>query len=384
MGTSEELHIFGEPMKRGSLLCGRCSSRRGEKERSCPNCGHDTVYIRIKIKGVRHTFWYDTHGLPLSHSQGLQLLYKINQDKHFRPENYKRSSIQEALFENVVQRWLTEKEDLIKKGDFAPGTLHPYQAYTRNYFLPFFKGQSVQEINEADIKRFKKQLPATISSHYRSNIYRALKTFFIWLKAGGQIIDIPPFEKAPKPVSRKLQPLAYEDQQQAIDRLPKWHQDLFRFCSEAALRMGEACALQVGDIDIKRGKAIIQRAYSYGKLRDITKGRTPREATLSDIALEIAQRKVKGKLPGARLFTLENGKGYNPEYMRKIWTRHSETKSSCEEAMRHSTLTDLANLGANAYQIQEIAGHSDIRTSQAYVKSSEARLKDMVNLRAKR
>ena len=164
-----------------------------------------------------------------------------------------------------------------------------------------------------------------------------------------------------------------------IDLTPCLH----KFASEAALRIGEACALQVGDVDLKRGKATIQRAYSYHKLRDITKGRVPREATLSDIALDIAARNIPGKLPGAFLLTW-NGRGYKPEWVRKLWRKYSGVENTCEEAMRHSTLSDLADQGANAYVIQDIAGHKDIRTSQAYVKSTENRLKDVLNKRARK
>jgi integrase len=138
---------------------------------------------------------------------------------------------------------------------------------------------------------------------------------------------------------------------------------------------------KVGDIDLKRGKALVCRAYSDHTLRDITKGRDSREATLSDIAIEIAERNMKDKLPGAFLFTLENGHGYLPDYMRKIWRKYSGVPNTCEESMRHSALSDFADLGANAYEIKEIAGHKDIRTSQHYVQSSADRLRDIVNRR---
>jgi site-specific recombinase XerD len=70
--------------------------------------------------------------------------------------------------------------------------------------------------------------------------------------------------------------------------------------------------------------------------------------------------------------------------MRRLWRKYSGVENTCEEAMRHSTLTDLAEMGANAYQIQGIAGHKDIRTSQHYVTTSELRLRDMVNKRSRK
>jgi site-specific recombinase XerD len=92
---------------------------------------------------------------------------------------------------------------------------------------------------------------------------------------------------------------------------------------------------------------------------------------------------MKDKLLSAFLFTWGRGRGYKLEFMRKIWRRYSEAEVTCEEAMRHSTLTDLADQGASAYDIQDIAGHKDIRTSQHYVKTSAHRLRDLINKRGK-
>ncbi len=380
--------FLGEPLKRGSLRCSSCNTVCGEKDHSCPKCGCITRRILLKWQGSKtpHSFTRDKNDKPLYHGEALLLLREINHraDKgEFDPSDYLTQNIKQALFENEIGKWLKEKEGEIEKNDFAPGTLHPYRSYAKNHYLPFFKGTSVKEIGEHDIRRFHKSLSKSLSSHYRHNIYTGLKTFFLWLEEAGEIKKAPKFKKIPRPVGRPLKPLAFQDQQKAIDRIPAEHQDLFRFCSEAALRMGEACALHVGDIQIKRGKAIIRWAYSGNKLRSITKGRTARESTLSDLALEIARRNMKDKLPSAFLFTWGRARGYKLEFMRKIWRRYSGVESTCEEAMRHSTLTDLADQGASAYDIQDIAGHKDIRTSQAYVKKSSRRLRDLINKRAR-
>ena len=385
----DNLQIFGEPMKRGSLRCTNCNTVCGERDNSCPKCGCITRAIQIKWKGSKkpYRFTRDKNDKPLYHPEALLTLREINHkaDKgKFDPKNYLTQNIKQSLFENEIEKWFKEKEGELEKNDFAPGTYHPYKSYAKNYFIPFFKGMSVREIGEDDIKRFHNSLPKERASHYRLNIYRALKTFFQWLYECGEIPEPAKFKKPPKSVRRQLKPLPFQDQQDALDRIPTEHQDIFRFCSEAALRIGEACALHAGDIQPKRGKAVIRWAYSRYQLRDITKGRETREATLSDLALEIAQRNMKDKLPAAFLFTWGAGHGYKPAYMRKLWRKYSGVPNTCEESMRHSTLTDLADLGASAYDIQDIAGHKDIRTSQHYVKTSAGRLRDVINRRSSR
>jgi integrase len=366
-------------MKRGSLLCAKCKVKRGDKDRSCPHCGHDTVFIRVKYHGEYPSFWYDPSGRPLSHTEGLKLLYRMNQDRNFHPDSYRKSSLEQSLFEKMADKWLADKEAAIARGEFSPGTFHLYRTYNKNYFMPFFAGKSVHEVQEADIKKFWKQLPLDLSSHYRHNLYMALKAFFGWLYDAGEITVQVKFPRIKKPISRKLEPLIYEEQQAAIDRIPMPYQDFFRFCSELALRMGEACAVKVGDVNLTRRTVTVQRAYSYRKLRNITKGREPRVAYMSEVALEIAERHITpDKLPSAFLLTYGNARGYRPDWVRRLWRKYSGVENTCEEAMRHSTLSDLADDGANAYQIQKIAGHKDIRTSQAYVSSSELKVKELM------
>ncbi len=53
----------------------------------------------------------------------------------------------------------------------------------------------------------------------------------------------------------------YESQGEILQTLPDQHRDIFEFCFETGLRPNELCAIQVGDIDIFNGFALVQRGY---------------------------------------------------------------------------------------------------------------------------
>ena len=286
------------------------------------------------------------------------------------------------MFERAVDRWMEEKDGEIKKGEFAPSTYHAYLSYVKNYFIPFFNGMDISAIDDQDIKRFQKGLPDHLSGHYRSNIYLALKTFFGWLKDAGELKEIPKFKKIKKGEGRKLKPISYETQIEEIFKIPEPHRDIILFGRETALRIGEVCALQVGDLDLLRNRIRINRTFSRYQIHETTKGGTKEWIPLSDVAQEIARKNIKDKLPGTFLF-LRAGHGYRPSYLRKLWRKYSTVKNTLQEALRHSTLSDLADLGANAFEIKALARHSDIRTSDFYVRSAQDKLQDLTNRRGK-
>ncbi|MFI5304337.1 MAG: tyrosine-type recombinase/integrase [Nitrospiria bacterium] len=384
MGSSLPVTIFGEPMKRGSIRCSSCNTSCREKDYSCPKCGCITRAISMKWAGSKkpYRFTRDKNDKPLYHPEALLTLREINHkiDKgKFDPSEYLTTTIKGSIFETVIEKWFKEKREELEKADFAPGTYHPYRSYAKNYYIPFFGGMSVREIGEAEIKRFQKSLPKERASHYRKNIYQGLKTFFGWLYESGEIKEPVKFKKLPKSVRRALEPLSFEDQQAAINRIPVEHRDLFRFCAEASLRMGEACAFQVGDLDYAPGKIMVQRTWSGALLIETTKQKKKQAVALSDVAQGIATRDREGKLPGAFLFiNLGTHRGYRDEFLRRLWGKYSRINLTLYEAMRHSTITDWASMGS-AYDVQQSARHTDMRTTMKYVHAVDDRLNRMVN-----
>jgi integrase len=126
---------------------------------------------------------------------------------------------------------------------------------------------------------------------------------------------------------------------------------------ETGVRIGEACAVQVGDLE--EGRVLIQRTYSGSTLVETTKQKKKQFVPLSDLSQDVTSRNRQDKLPGAFLFVNPaTHRGYRPEFLRRLWKQYSGIDITLYEAMRHSTITDWSSSGS-AYDVQKLARHTD-------------------------
>ena len=65
------------------------------------------------------------------------------------------------------------------------------------------------------------------------------------------------------------------------------------------------------------------------------------------------------------------------------WNKYTGQKLTYKEASRDSFATQLADNGADAYEIKAALRHTDIRVSQKYVHKGFERLRDKINSRDK-
>lgn len=124
---------------------------------------------------------------------------------------------------------------------------------------------------------------------------------------------------------------------------------------------------------------MIQRTYSGSLLVERTKGKHRKWIPLSILAMEIARKLATGRFGVEFLFlNPSTGRGYKPHYLNELWTKYGPKGLTLYEATRHSTITDWSR-HANAFQVKDLARHSDIRTSQQYVHNALTDLKSIVN-----
>ena len=150
---------------------------------------------------------------------------------------------------------------------------------------------------------------------------------------------------------------------------------LFELVYSAGLRVSEAAALNIRDIDLEGGIAKVKG-----------KGDKERLAIFGNEAsgqLKYYLSFVRPKLAGTvnksqALFIGRNGKrlsrkGIWKNY--KKWTTLAGTSSHIH-ALRHSFATSLLEGGADLRTVQELLGHADITTTQIYTHVHSSVLKD--------
>jgi len=136
------------------------------------------------------------------------------------------------------------------------------------------------------------------------------------------------------------------------------------------LRVSEACRLQVGDIDSKRGVIHIRAG----------KGRKDRSVMLGDRLLQTLRQYWSLVRPrGPYLFPGgKPGKPMSPTSLRKALyeavAKVGLKKRVTLHLLRHSFATHLLESGTDIRVVQIILGHSSIRTTQHYTRVSTRHL----------
>jgi len=150
---------------------------------------------------------------------------------------------------------------------------------------------------------------------------------------------------------------------------------LFELIYSAGLRVSEASALNLKDIDITGGVAKVRGKGSKERLVLFGEEASSR--------LKIYLEEVRPKLAGIvnkspALFIGRNGKRLSRKGIWKNYAKHAMLAgtSSHIHTLRHSFATSLLAGGADLRTVQELLGHADLSTTQIYTHVDTAVLRE--------
>ena len=143
---------------------------------------------------------------------------------------------------------------------------------------------------------------------------------------------------------------------------------LFELIYSAGLRISEAAALDIRDVDLGGGTARVKGKGSKERLALFGQEAAAwLKLYLSDARVKIAGARAQGR-EGQALFIGRGGKRLS---RKGIWKNYAKAAaetgtSSRLHALRHSFATDLLAGGADLRTVQELLGHADLATTQIY------------------
>ena len=193
---------------------------------------------------------------------------------------------------------------------------------------------------------------------------------------------IPDFPKITGDDADPQKAIDFKTQISGIKNIPQEHRDVIEFGCEQFLRPGETCALKIKDIDFDNRVVIIRRTWSGSTLKENTKSKKWKTKPITDCAYEIALRNAHNRFPEEFLFINPSTKRcYRQKVLNNLWKTYSGTDTVHYEGSRHSSITQLAEAGYDITSIRELAGHTDIRTTQRYIHRSLGKLREIANNR---
>jgi integron integrase len=348
-----------------------------------------------------------------------ELIKSYSQKKDLYKSNISSSSFKKSVsvkkFEyyspvspemNQNQSWKNEFEKLtdeIKLRQYARKTLRAYRTWVRS-FQAYLKSKSPQLLNSNDAKKFITHLAVErkVSASTQNQAFNALLFFYrhVLKKEFGDFKDIPRAKKtkyAPSILSRK-------EIDKIINNLPYPYALVIKILYGCGLRLTEGLNLRVRDFDFEEAIVTI-----YGKGRKFRKVLLPKKI-ISELKEHLERvknlhvRDLKERYTGAFMPELIDKKyknsatefGWQFFFPAKELTRIPGTntfrryhlheshvqkavkaaakkakiaKNATPHIFRHSFATHLLKAGYDIRTVQELLGHSDVRTTMIYTQT---------------
>lgn len=136
----------------------------------------------------------------------------------------------------------------------------------------------------------------------------------------------------------------------------------------AGLRISEVTNLKVRDLDFVTERVLVRQS----------KNKKDRLTVMPDKLKVHLQRRCFGKQPGDFVFESERGGKLHTRSLQLVFGRALRKSHIVKDAhfhsLRHSFATHLIENGTNIRFVQELLGHSSIRTTQIYTQVGESAL----------
>ncbi len=146
------------------------------------------------------------------------------------------------------------------------------------------------------------------------------------------------------------------------------HKTIISLIYGTGLRLSEAVEMQIGDIDSKRMVIRIRQ----------NKGIKNREVMLPENLLLLLREYYKAYKPKKYLFEGQKGDKYSARTIQAILKQALKkakiTKPATVHSLRHSFACHLLEAGTDIRVIQQLLGHSSIKTTQIYTQVSSTKL----------
>lgn len=388
--------------------------------------GKKTLYIRTSYPGVCFIYeWSKAKKRYARREQGLRYyayrkigqiqrskcLESYEQAKKWRDTGYLETEIQKTKKLTFAQ--IKEKFFEHKKGKVKPSTLETYQVNTRH--LTFFDMMPVSEITAKVLDHWlvtvKKpeylamQNKSRLSYEHELEVLRQILSFYseyvddayvVPIKKRHRkdcIIDMAKYKEAKaRNEGRYISRLDCDRFLKALERNAKKQETEEKNLKErlyyllaflhlrVGLRVGEACALNWKNVNLKTGELTISKTVVWSRkkgrstyISPTTKSGKSRQVEIMDEELlrNLRDWRLKSGRSQGLIFSMN---GEEPLAYRSIQQKFDRTfkclglSHRSTHILRHSFATDFLEVTGDQNALKEILGHSDLRQTEHYAK----------------
>jgi integrase len=286
-------------------------------------------------------------------------------DGTFGREEEKRAPV--PTLGEFKQRFIDE---WCKANKQKPSGIDSKDSAFRNYLLPVFAERRLDSFTPADEDKLKKSLLDYAASTYNN----AASTMNMVLKAAarwGVIRHVPHRFMLLKRQKGRPKFYDFDQYEWLVEAAAKEDARILLLVllgGDAGLRRGEIIALELADVDLRRGQLTVERSEWKGKVTE-TKGKKYRVVPLTQ-RLQKALT-ANRHLRGPRVLYTDDGATVTAKVLQK-WMARAQKRAQLRAGgalhiLRHTFCSHLAMRGAPALSIQVLAGHEDLTTTLGYM-----------------
>ena len=274
----------------------------------------------------------------------------------------------------------------------SPHTRRAYLSDVRQFVASLEASSNPSTVTAADVRAFLAALHAGCHPATLGRKLASLRSFFRFaLREGGCGLDPTAGIPAPRQPKRLPNPLPVDDCATLIespDSGPRSERPgrgglrdraLVELLYGAGLRVGEAAALDVRDVDLHRGEVRVMG--KGGKERVVPLPAAARES----LGEYLDSRRVPGILAEPLFPSLRPRDGrarrLGQRDIRRILKARARGAGIADRVhphrLRHSYATHLLDMGADLREIQELLGHASLSTTEKYTAVSSERLMEV-------
>jgi integrase len=285
------------------------------------------------------------------------------------------------LFEDLVEEYLKEKSTV-----WSPTTLDRSTSYLNCYFMKRFGKVPINKIHSDDIRQHFLKVTESFAHTTKRTVRKVIKLVFDDGVNKGYLHRNPVHIQLPSKERRDKVVLTSEQLVKLYNHVSLYHREMFYHVSlivHTGLRVGESRGLQWRDIDL------VSNTISVNKTEDVKTGLKPNTKTGQNRVVPISPE-LKEVLLELRKETFTDDEDKVLPYWRKfaINEQSSQLKLVCRSLMipevgfkdlRATFITHCVQNLIPLGTVMRIVGHSDIATTNEYVRLSGIEVKNSTN-----
>lgn len=292
-------------------------------------------------------------------------------------------------FRDLFTEWIEYVSLSIKES-----TASNYRMKADKHLIPFFSG-NCSEINENHVQKFiLKKRKEGLSDRYIADMIVLLKSVFKFGRKRYQYnnpTDGLRFSFKKSESVKLLEPDEYSTLQKTLSKENSLTSASIALAAATGLRIGELCALQWGDIDLKKRIMTVRKTVQRIKSND---GKSKTKIIIASPKTESSKREIP--VPECIVSIIEKFKKNDNDYVlsgsekvtepRTLQYRFSRILKNVNlpsihfHALRHMFATKCIQSGIDIKTLSEILGHSRVETTlNRYVHSSFAHKAEAIN-----